>query len=53
MVRAESVHHKSWSYKPWELISWGLKQLGLGVGTFGEDKLVVEKFVLLRNVEVG
>lgn len=52
LTRTESIHHKSWNLTPWQVISWGLRQLGIGGGARGEDTLVVGCFVLLSNVEV-
>lgn len=46
-----SVYAKSWIPSPWQVVSWGLKQLGLGFGG-GQDKLAVGDFVVMANVEV-
>jgi charged multivesicular body protein 7 len=47
----ESIYHKSWTLKPWEVLSWGLRQLGLAGGQDGEDKLPIGRLVILANVE--
>lgn len=51
MASQESIYHKSWVATPWRILSWGLRQLGLGGGQQGEDKLPVGKLVILSNVE--
>lgn len=51
LAAKESIYHKSWPLKPWEILSWGLKQLGLAQGQDGEDKLPVGRLVILANVE--
>jgi len=47
----ESIYHKSWALKPWEILSWGLRQVGLTGGQDGEDQLPVGRLVILANVE--
>jgi charged multivesicular body protein 7 len=47
----ESIYHKSWALKPWEILSWGLRQLGLAGGQDGEDKLPIGRLVILASVE--
>jgi charged multivesicular body protein 7 len=51
LVAKESIYHKSWALKPWEILSWGLKQLSLAGGQDGEDRLPVARLVVLANVE--
>ena len=46
----KSIYSKSWVPSPWQVVSWGLKQLGVS-GIFGGDKLAVGNFVVLANVE--
>lgn len=46
-----SIYSKSWVPSPWQVVSWGLKQLGVS-GLLGGDKLAVGNFVVLANVEV-
>jgi charged multivesicular body protein 7 len=46
-----SIYHKSWALKPWELLSWGLRQLGLAGGQDGEDKLPIGRLAILANIE--
>ncbi|KAI9848101.1 MAG: hypothetical protein M1837_001203 [Sclerophora amabilis] len=48
---ATSLYHTSWVVTPWQIIRWGLRQLGLAEGPHGVDKLSVGRFVLLANVE--
>ncbi|KAK6596293.1 Snf7 family protein [Botrytis cinerea] len=38
----------SWTIKPWDIVGWGLKQIGI---SFGGDKLPGGKLVILGNVE--
>lgn len=47
----ESIYHKSWVLKPWDILSWGLRQLGLAEGQNDEDKLPVGRFAVLANIE--
>lgn len=51
LATRESVYHKSWIIKPWDIVSWGLKQLGLAGGEDGEDRLPVGRLVILSNIE--
>ncbi|KAI9756047.1 MAG: CCA tRNA nucleotidyltransferase, mitochondrial [Chaenotheca gracillima] len=46
-----SIFHNSWTVSPWQILSWGLRQLGLAGGARGEDKLPVGSFVLRANAE--
>jgi len=49
----QSVYAKSWLPTPWQVMSWGLRQLGV-VGREGaEDKLVTGNFVVMANVEAA
>lgn len=49
----KSVYAKSWVPSAWQVLSWGLRQLGIaGEGSSG-DKLVAGDFVIMANVEVG
>ena len=47
----ESIYYKSWSISPWQILSWGFRQLGLAGGAAGEDKLSVGELVVVANVE--
>lgn len=47
----ESIYHTGWKITPWNVLRWGLKQLGLAGGVNGEDKLVVAKVVIVGNLE--
>ncbi|THY52702.1 hypothetical protein D6C97_06302 [Aureobasidium pullulans] len=47
----KSVYAKTWIPSPWQLVSWGLKQVGVA-SLFGtSDKLSVGNFVVMANVE--
>ncbi|TIA47281.1 hypothetical protein D6C77_10285 [Aureobasidium pullulans] len=47
----KSVYAKTWIPSPWQLVSWGLKQIGVA-SLFGpSDKLSVGNFVVMANVE--
>ncbi|KAK3069974.1 hypothetical protein LTR53_011260 [Teratosphaeriaceae sp. CCFEE 6253] len=49
----QSVYAKSWIPTPWQVMSWGLRQLGV-IGREGaEDKLVTGDFVVMANVEAA
>ncbi|KAI9821705.1 MAG: hypothetical protein M1827_002286 [Pycnora praestabilis] len=47
-----SVYDPSWKVTLRQIVSWGLKHLGLASGASGEDKLSVGQFVILANVEI-
>ena len=47
----KSVYSKSWVPSPWQVVSWGLRQIGIGGGP--ADKLAVGNFVVMANVEVA
>lgn len=54
LERRESVYLKSWIPTPWEVLAWGLRQIGVfGDGSGGEDRLVKGEFVVVGNVEVS
>ena len=48
----KSVYAKSWIPTPWQVLSWGLRQLGVTGGDAAEDRLVAGNFVIMANVEV-
>lgn len=47
----ESIYYKSWTSLPWNVVSWGLRQLGLTGGVGGDDRLPNGQFVVLANIE--
>lgn len=51
----QSIYYKSWSSIPWNIASWGFKQLGLtGAFTFGsDDRLPGGQFVVIANLEAA
>ncbi|RDW80826.1 Snf7 family protein-like protein [Coleophoma crateriformis] len=51
MTATESIYQKSWNIRPWGIISWGLRQLGVVGGLSGEDALPTGRLVILANVE--
>ncbi|KAI4851824.1 hypothetical protein E4T45_04928 [Aureobasidium sp. EXF-8846] len=47
----KSIYAKSWIPSPWQIVSWGLKQVGVA-SLFGvSDKLSVGNLVVVANVE--
>lgn len=48
----QSVYAKSWIPTPWQVLRWGLRQLGVLGGDAVDDKLVTASFVVIANVEV-
>ncbi|KAF2488149.1 Snf7-domain-containing protein [Neohortaea acidophila] len=43
-----------WLPRPWQVVSWGLRQLGvIGREGSGEDRLVAGDFVVMANVEAA
>lgn len=49
---SKSVYAQSWIPTPWEVVRWGLRQIGVMGGDSVEDKLVAGDFVVKANVEV-
>ena len=51
----QSVYAKSWIPTPWQVLSWGLRQLGvIGDGTEGlDERVATADFVVMANVEVS
>ncbi|KAI7486994.1 hypothetical protein KC351_g2955 [Hortaea werneckii] len=47
----ESIYAKHWLPTPWQVMSWGLRQLGVIGGDSSEDKLVRGEFVIMDNLE--
>ncbi|KAI6900326.1 hypothetical protein KC318_g11999 [Hortaea werneckii] len=47
----ESIYAKHWLPTPWQVMSWGLRQLGVIGGESSEDKLVKGEFVIMANLE--
>lgn len=45
----ESIYHRSWGSLPWTVVSWGLRQVGIGGPG---DHLPRGQFVVLNNLEV-
>ncbi|EMC91959.1 hypothetical protein BAUCODRAFT_98506 [Baudoinia panamericana UAMH 10762] len=53
LASKQSVYATSWLPTPWQVLSWGLRQVGL-VGREGvEDKLVTGNSVIMANVEAA
>ena len=48
-----SIYSRKWAIRPWWLISWGLKQLGLFEKQAALGRLPSARYVVLPNVEVG
>lgn len=51
MASVESIYHRSWSVSPWQIISWGLRQMGAIGGDPVDDKMTVDKLVVVANME--
>lgn len=49
----ESIYAKHWLPTPWQVMSWGLRQLGVIGGESSEDKLVKGEFVIMANLEAS
>jgi charged multivesicular body protein 7 len=48
----KSIYAKSWIPSPWQVVSWGLKQVGVASLFGASDKLSVGNLVVMANVEV-
>jgi charged multivesicular body protein 7 len=46
-----SIFASSWVALPWQLISWGFRQVGLGGAS--DDRLSKERLVIVANVQVN
>lgn len=46
----KSIYSRSWVPSPWQVVNWGLRQVGIG-GASNTDKLSVGDFVVVANVE--
>ena len=47
---SNSIYSKSWIPSPWQIITWGLRQIGLGHAYSGQ-KLKVGSLTIVSNVE--
>jgi charged multivesicular body protein 7 len=47
-----SIYSRSWSIKPWWLLSWSLKQLGFFEKHTTLGRLPTAQYVVVPNVEV-
>ncbi|KAK6515350.1 hypothetical protein TWF506_007692 [Arthrobotrys conoides] len=50
LAREGSIYYKPW-VDPWKVLSWGLKQVGVGGGGAVSAKLVNGEVVVVKNVE--
>ncbi|KAK6363523.1 hypothetical protein TWF730_000955 [Orbilia blumenaviensis] len=50
LIKEGSIYYKPW-VDPWKVLSWGLRQVGVGGGTAGNGKLVNGDIVVVKNVE--
>ncbi|OCK80152.1 hypothetical protein K432DRAFT_298294 [Lepidopterella palustris CBS 459.81] len=48
-----SIYSRSWTISPWQIISWGLRQLGVLDEPGSRDNLAVGNFVVMANVEAA
>lgn len=51
MAAKGSLYQRSWGISPWQIVSWGLQQIGLTGGYSGEDTVPPGKLVIVSNVE--
>ncbi|RFU26599.1 hypothetical protein B7463_g9731, partial [Scytalidium lignicola] len=51
LAAKDSIYQRSWAIRPWAVVSWGLQQLGLTGGQYGDDSLPTGNFVVLSNLE--
>jgi charged multivesicular body protein 7 len=49
----QSIYAKSWVPTPWQVVSWGLRQLGVLGKDGADDRLVTGTFVIMANVEAA
>ena len=48
----QSIYARSWALSPWQIVNWGLQQLGVVGGATMDDGLVKADLVVMANVEV-
>ncbi|KAF2803079.1 uncharacterized protein BDZ99DRAFT_453844 [Mytilinidion resinicola] len=48
-----SIYNRSWVPTPWQVISWGLRQLGVIGAPGSQESLAVGNFVVMANVEAA
>jgi len=53
MTSKNSIYQKSWPLHPWQLVTWGLRQLGMTVDGNGEDSMPSRSLVLVPNLETA
>jgi charged multivesicular body protein 7 len=52
----EPIYQKSWASVPWDIVTWGLRQVGItgtGLGWGGQDAIPKGDFVVLANLEAA
>lgn len=53
LASKSSIYNRSWNISPWQVISWGLRQIGVLGEPGSQDKLAVGNFVVVANVEAA
>jgi charged multivesicular body protein 7 len=51
LVANESIYRRPWVTLPWNIVSWGFRQLGLAGGQHGGRNSSMGKLVIISNVE--
>lgn len=49
----ESIYKTSWIPSPWQMMQWGLRQVGVLGKSGAPNKLAANNFVVVKNVEVA
>ena len=52
LAARRSVYDRDWSLHPSQLLSWGLRKLGLYEKSSDASTLLENRFVILKNLEV-
>ena len=53
LAAKESVYEHRWTVSPWQVLSWGLRQIGLLPFSNADEKLPEGNFVIMANLEVS
>lgn len=53
LAAKESIYQRKWTVSPWQILSWGMRQLGLLPSFMADENLPTDSLVVMANVEVS
>lgn len=53
LAAKESIYQRKWTVSPWQVLSWGMRQLGLLPSFMANENLPSDSLVVMANVEVS